>query len=373
MHSEGNERRACKSSAIQLFIRLVKNYTFMFVFLLILLIYVVILGSRGYSFNWSYVSTILSSTTCATVGIMALGMGIVIITGQIDLSIGSTTVLVGAAVTLVYNLTGSILLSILAAIVGGAVCGTLNGLMVGKAKMPPFVATLGTMMIYRSLAEYFVFKIDIRLTGSAYKYQYSTAFDNVKTIKFIGTGKLSIGQISIPVVAIIFLMIVLLMIFITKCTKYGKQIYAVGSNERSARLGGVDVEWIKVSAYMISGITAGISGLLLLWKNTSITPGSTGESYEMYAIAAVVLGGISMNGGRGKILGVFFGALSYATIDKIISASGLDVYIQAAAQGFVLIFVVLIQTTAPIIREKINNHRRRLINQRIEASQEIGK
>lgn len=356
-------------------VRIIKNYTFIFIFLLILLIYIAILGSRGYSFNWSYFSTILSSTTCATVGIMALGMALIIITGQIDLSIGSTAVIVGALSTIVYNANGSIVLSILTAIAAGALCGTINGVLVGKAKMPPFVATLGTMMIYRSIAEYFVFKIDVNLTGSSYKYQFSTAYESAKILKYIGTGKINVGSFAIPIVAIIFIFFVLLMIFVTKCTKYGKQVYAVGSNEKSARLAGVNVDWIKVSVFIISGVASGIAGLLLLWKNTSITPGSTADSYEMYAIAAVVLGGISMVGGRGKILGVLFGALSYATIDKIISASGLDVYIQAAAQGFVLIFVVLIQTTAPIIKDRIQTYQRNARNRQLEradSSEKVG-
>ncbi len=362
-----------KESPAKHIVKVIKDYTFVFVFLLILLIYIVVLGNRGYTFNWSYITTILSSTTCATVGIMALGMAMVIITGQIDLSIGSTAVLVGAASTVVYNATGSILLSIVVAVAGGMVCGSINGILVGKAKMPPFVATLGTMMIFRSLAEYFVFRMDVRLTGSAYKFQFSTQYESAGILKFIGTGKFVIGSFAVPIVAVIFFLLVALMIFVTRCTKYGKQVYAVGSNERSSRLAGVNVEWVKVSVFVISGMAAGIAGLLLLWKNTSITPGSTAQSYEMYAIAAVVLGGISMIGGRGKILGVLFGALSYATIDKIISASGLDVYIQAAAQGFVLIFVVLIQTTAPIIKERVQAHRRNTINKQLEQAQNLAK
>jgi ribose transport system permease protein len=360
---------AAESGKLNKFLRNAwSGYGFVLVFLMILIIYISVLASRGYKFNWDYFATIMSSTTCAVVGIIALGQALVIITGQIDLSVGSMAALVGASGVLVYNSTnGNVILALLTSILVGGFFGTINGLLVGKAKMPPFVVTLGTMLVFRSLANYYVFNLPVEMTGSSYKYQISPEFASYKFTQTIGTGKLSILGISIPYQAIVFILFVAIVVYISTCTKYGKKVYAVGSNEKAARLAGINTDMIKVSVFIITGVLTGIASMLLVWKNTSITPGSTAVSYEMYAIAAVVLGGISFSGGVGKLFGVFFGALSYSAIDKIIAASGLDVYIQGAAQGLVLIVVVLIQTVAPIISERIVTYRRIAKSAALEA------
>jgi len=353
--------------AIQIIKEAWSGYSFIFVFILILCIYILVLSSRGYTFNWEYFSTILSSSTCATVGIIALGMSLVIITGQFDLSVGSMTALTGAIGVLVYNSSnGNLLLTMAASILSGAFFGAINGVLSGKAKMPPFVVTLGNMLVFRSIAEYYVFNLPVEMTGSSYKYQISNKFQSYEITKTIGSGRLNIGSIGIPYMAIVFAVLVVIMVYVSRNTKYGKKVYAVGSNAKAAHLAGINVDGIKVSVFIITGILVGIASQLLVWKNTSVTPGSTATSYEMYAIAAVVLGGIAMSGGKGKVLGVFFGALSYAAIDKIISASGLDVYIQGAAQGLVLILVVLIQTLGPIISERIATHRRIVLSEKME-------
>ena len=344
------------------------GYSFIFVFFIIMAIYVITVHNQGYSFSWDYISAILSSTSGAVVGIIALGMALIVITGQIDLSVGATLVLVGGFATVVYNATGNLFLTILFAIAAGGVCGLLNGMMVGYAKMPPFVATLGTMLIYRSVAEFVVTKIDVALTGSSYKFQIGTDYPNYNLIRTIGTGRIRLfgSSITLPIVTIVFVILLLLVIYISTCTKYGKQVYAVGSNEKSAHLAGINTDRIKVSVYVICGMLTGIASLIQAWKNSSITPSSSGLSYEMYAIAAVVLGGVNMNGGRGKIIGIFFGALSYSTVDKIISASNLDIYIQDAFQGMVLILVVIIQTLGPVLSAKVKAYKTAKLNAMLE-------
>jgi ribose transport system permease protein len=293
---------------------------------------------------------------------MAIGMAMVIITGQIDLSLGSSLVLCTGVTIMTYNATGgNVLLMLIAAVASGLLCGLLNGVMVAYAKMPAFIATLGTQLIYRSLTLSVVRKIDPALTGSS-SSQFSMISD-MPSYDFLrmqfGTGSLRIGSIMIPYISFLFVAITLFFIFLMSNTKYGKSIYAVGSNEKTARLTGINVEGVKLSVFVVTGLLVGISSFIQACKIGNVTPASSGISYEMYAIVALVLGGVNMAGGKGKILGVFFGALSYTTINFIIvSIPALSPDIQDTFQGLVLIAVIFIQTAGPVIKEKFQSMRK---------------
>lgn len=339
------------------------KYSYAFVFGMILIVYAITIGANGNQFNLGHISSILSSQNSVIVGTMAIGMALVIITGQIDLSLGSSLVLCSGVTIMTYNVTGgNVFLMILAALGSGLLCGLINGLLVGYAKMPSFIVTLGTMLIYRSLTLSAVRELDPAVSGSS-SSQFSM-ISNMPSYEFIrlkfGTGGLRIGTFQIPYIFFLFVAISILFIFIMSYTKYGKSVYAVGSNEKAARLAGIGVSRVKVSVFVIAGLMVGIAGFIQACKIGSVTPASSGMSYEMYAIAAVVLGGVNMSGGRGKILGVFFGALSYTAINFIIvSIPSLSPDIQNTFQGIVLIAVILIQTVGPIIKEKISLHRKR--------------
>ena len=338
------------------------QYSFIIVMFIVMIVYAIAIGANGNSFKWSHIAAILGSQNTCIVGTMALGMALVIITGQIDLSIGSSLVLTTSATILAFNVTNSILVMILTALVVGSLCGLINGLLVGLAKMPPFIVTLGTMLIYRSLTLSFVRTMDSSVTGSN-SSQFAMIRTNSKynflRMQF-GTGKLEIGGFSITYITFVFLLMVILFVVISKKTKYGKSVYAVGSNEKSAHLAGINTTFVKISVFVITGFLVGVASFLQACKIGNITPASSGQSYEMYAIAAVVLGGINMAGGRGKMLGVLFGALSYTTINFIIvSIPSLSVDIQDTFQGLVLIIVILIQTAGPVIKESIQTARRR--------------
>ena len=338
------------------------QYSFIIVMFIVMIVYAIAIGANGNSFKWSHIAAILGSQNTCIVGTMALGMALVIITGQIDLSIGSSLVLTTSATILAFNVTNSILVMILTALVVGSLCGLINGFLVGLAKMPPFIVTLGTMLIYRSLTLSFVRTMDSSVTGSN-SSQFAMIRTNSKynflRMQF-GTGKLEIGGFSIPYITFVFLLMVILFVVISKKTKYGKSVYAVGSNEKSAHLAGINTTFVKISVFVITGFLVGVASFLQACKIGNITPASSGQSYEMYAIAAVVLGGINMAGGRGKMLGVLFGALSYTTINFIIvSIPSLSVDIQDTFQGLVLIIVILIQTAGPVIKESIQTAKRR--------------
>ena len=342
--------------------RVWSQYSFVFVLFIIMIGYAITINSNGNTFKWSHIAAILSSQNTVIVGTMALGMACVIITGQIDLSVGSSLVLCTGVSIMAFNMTNSIIVMVIAAIATGALCGAVNGLLVGLGKMPPFVVTLGTMLIYRSLTLSVVRKIDPAISGSS-SSQFAMLSDNSKyeflRMKF-GTGKLALGNFSLPYIFFVFLLVAIIFIVMSKNTKYGKTIYAVGSNEKSARLAGINVTWVKVSVFILTGICVGIASLMQACKIGNVTPASSGVSYEMYAIAAVVLAGVNMAGGKGNMIGVIFGALSYTTINFIIvSIPGLSVDIQDTFQGLVLIVVILIQTVGPVIKENIQRAKKR--------------
>ncbi len=351
--------------------RIWSHYTFIFIMLLIMIVYAITLTVNGNTFKWSHIAAILSSQNTCIVGTMALGMALIIITGQIDLSIGSALVLTTSATIVAFNITNSIAVMILTALVTGCICGLINGILVGLAKMPPFIATLGTMLIYRSLTLSVVRAVDSSISGSTssqFAMLRTNSRYNFLRMQF-GTGKLQIGSFSIPYITFVFILMVAIFIVITRKTKYGKSVYAVGSNEKSAHLSGINTTFVKVSVFVITGLMVGVASILQACKLGNVTPASSGQSYEMYAIAAIVLGGISMAGGRGNLLGVFFGALSYTTINFIIvSIPSLSVDIQDTFQGLVLIIVILVQTASPIIRDSIQRAKRLREAEREETS-----
>lgn len=352
--------------------RIWSNYSFIFVLLIIIVAYAFVVQSNGNVFKWSHISAILASQNTCIVGTIAFGMALVIITGQIDLSVGSALVLATGATICVFNMTDSILLMLLTALAVGALCGLINGLLVGFGKMPPFVVTLGTMLIYRSLSLSVVRKIVPEISGSS-SSQFAMLSDKSKydavRMQF-GVGKLSIGGFSIPYITLLFLLVAIIFIIIAKKTKYGKSVYAVGSNEKSARLAGINVTWVKISVFILTGVCVGVASFIQAAKIGNVTPASSGQSYEMYAIASVVLAGVNMAGGKGNLVGVIFGALSYTAINFIIvSIPGLGVDIQDTFQGLVLIIVILIQTAGPAVKEKIQLAQRRRKAAALEAAE----
>ncbi len=339
-----------------------RGHSYVYVFIVILIVYAITIQANGKTFTSGHISSILSSQNTVIVGTMAIGMALVIITGQIDLSIGSMLVLCSGVTIIVFNVTGNILLTVLAALGSGLLLGAVNGVLAAYAGIPPFIVTLGTMLIYRSLALWAVREIPQGISGSG-SSQFamrpgSPAYDWLR-MQF-GTGSLRIAGFAIPYVAILFLVFVALFVAIAHNTKYGKAVYAVGSNHRAARLAGVNVKRIQASVFMVTGLLVGVASIIQASKVGNITPASSGRSYEMYAIAAVVLGGIAMAGGRGNMAGVLFGALSYSAIDFIIvSIPALSADIQDTFQGLVLILVILVQTAGPVIREQFASRRRR--------------
>ena len=326
------------------------GYSFIFIFAVIFVIYLI--SNNGAT--WNGVMNILRHS--GVVGIIALGMGLIVITGGIDLSVGSSLALVGGFSVIIFNQTNSVILTLLFALVFGALCGLVNGLLIGKAKMPAFIVTLSTMLIYRSLAQYFCKTLPSELTGQGSSvYRVYNELSQADTFYTLGNSK----PLTIPTVGIFLLLLTVLAVYLATSTKFGKKLYAMGSNDKAARLAGVNVDNLTVLVYMLGGMLVGVGAFLWIAMNASVDPATTGNSYEMYAIAAVVIGGINMAGGRGKILGILFGAMSYTVIDKIIVALRMDSLINDTIKGMILIVAILVQTVGPMIKAKIVTARRR--------------
>lgn len=325
--------------------RIWHGYSFVIVFFVICIVYA--LSSRG--LTWNATMNILRHS--AIIGIIALGMGMVCITAEIDLSVGSMLALVSGMSVMVFNVTDSITLTFLFAILFGSFCGLINGVLVGIIKMPSFIVTLATMLIFRSFAQWICQNVDKQLIGGGSSvYRMISKNEMYDTMYHFGNTKLC----TLPIVGIVLVVFTILCVYLLDDTKYGKKVYATGSSIKGAFMSGINTSLIKTSVFAITGALVGLASFLWISMNASSDPATTGVSYEMYAIAAVVLGGISMAGGKGKCLGILFGALSYTVIDKIIIALKMDSLINDAVKGIILIIVILIQVAGPQIRERIH-------------------
>lgn len=321
-------------------LKILSTYSYVFVFIALFFLYYLC----NTSLTWTGVTNILRHS--AVIGIMSLGAGLVIITGDIDLSVGSILAFASSVAVVVFNITDSVPLLFLTALGVGALCGLLNGLLVGKAKMPAFIVTLATMLILRSVVQYYCHILNEFYTGGGNNL-YKLASTETKNAFFsFGNSKF----LSLPMVGVVLVAITIVIVYITTSTKFGKKLYAVGSNAKAARLAGVNTDGITIIVFVLSGLLVGLSAFLWVAMNGAVDPSTTGKSNEMYAIAAVVLGGLSMSGGRGKFLGILFGALSYTIIDKIIASVNVDSLINDAIKGVILIVAIVLQTTVPMMR-----------------------
>lgn len=324
---------------------IVSKYSYIVVFLIIFAVYAL----TSSSLTWSGVMNIFRHS--AIIGIIALGMGLICLTGEIDLSVGSMLAMVSGFSVVVYNMTGSIFAAFLFAVAFGGICGLVNGILVGGAQMPAFIVTLATMLIFRSVSQYVCQRLPKDLIGGGSSiYKLFTKNESFQAFYQIGNGKLA----TLPYVGLVLALMTVLFVYLSTSTKYGKKIYAVGSNQKGAKMAGINVPLMKISVFVIAGMLVGLGAFLWIAMNASADPATTGTSYEMYAIAAVVLGGISMSGGRGKALGILFGAMSYTIIDKIIVALKMDSLINDAIKGVILLAVIMVQLAGPKIKGRLN-------------------
>jgi ribose transport system permease protein len=275
-------------------------------------------------------------TRTAFIGIIAVGMCFVIISGGIDLSVGSMAALIAGCVILLMNsLAASVSSPVLIvaagmalALVLGAAFGLAHGLLITKGRIEPFIVTLGTLGIYRAYLTYFA-------DGGA------ITLDNALADVYSPVYYSSLAGIPIPV--LVFLLVALAGGFILNRTAFGRYVQAIGSNEQVARYAAVDVDRVKILTYMLLGLCVGIATLLYVPRLGSASP-TTGLLWELEAIAAVIVGGTALKGGAGSITGTVIGAVLLSVISNILNLTSIiSVYLNAAVQGFVIIVVAFLQ------------------------------
>lgn len=257
-------------------------------------------------------------------GVIAIGMTMVILTGGIDLSVGSVVAVAGIFIGITKD-SMSPLLVMIVALAAATLLGFINGLGITKGKLPPFIATLGMMSIARGLAS-------VLSNGRP--------IGNIPELfRFIGGGKLF--GIYFPI--IIMVVAYVIAYFVLKYTKLGRNTYAVGGNMEAAKLSGINVHRTLLKVYSISGLCSGIAAVMLVGRLNSASP-TAGLEYEMNAIAATVIGGASMTGGEGRIQGTFIGALIISVLRNGLNLLNVSSYWQQIAIGLVIVVSVLADT-----------------------------
>lgn len=281
--------------------------------------------------------TILLQTS--VIGMLGIGLTLVIITGGIDLSVGSILALAGTVTGLLVKDGMPVLPAMLAGVGVGATCGFINGLVITKLRITPFVATLGMMMMARGLA--------LELTGAAPISRLGDAFGilgNGSLFRIVEQGENGFPNVifpGIPYPVILWLAVAVMVAYLLRRRSIGRHIYATGSSEEAARLAGVKVDKTKIIAYTLSGALAGLAGIVLMSRLMTAQP-NEGVMYELDAIAAAVIGGASLMGGVGNIGGTMIGAFIIGILRNGLNMAGISAFIQQIIIGFVVILAVYI-------------------------------
>ncbi|MEI0579921.1 ABC transporter permease [Brachyspira pilosicoli] len=257
-------------------------------------------------------------------GLIAFGMTCIILTGGIDLSVGSILALTSIICAHTIKLGLPAPLAMLVALIFGIILGVISGLMVTKSRLQPFIATLITMTGYRGLT--------MIISGG----KPISRLGNNFLLNHIGKGSF----LGIPTPVWILIVFFAIFLFVLKKTVFGRQIYATGSNANAAELAGININKTKLIVYAASGFMSALSGLILVSRLGSAQP-TLGEGYELDAIAAVALGGTSMTGGRGKITGTLIGILIIAVLNNGLNIIGVSSYYQDVVKALVIFLAVV--------------------------------
>ncbi|MGW7930382.1 ABC transporter permease [Staphylococcus xylosus] len=258
-------------------------------------------------------------------GLIAFGMTFVILTGGVDLSVGSTLALSSAMIAILMVSGVDSIVALLIGCIFGAILGAINGLLITLGKMAPFIATLATMTVFRGLTLVITDGNPITNLNGSYAFQ------------LFGRGYF----LGIPVPAVTMFITFIILYIILHKTVFGRQTYAMGGNEKAAFISGIKVNKLKVMIYSLAGLMSAMAGAILTSRLNSAQP-TAGMSYELDAIAAVVLGGTSLTGGKGRILGTLIGVLIIGVLNNGLNLLGVSSFYQQVVKGVVIIIAVLI-------------------------------
>jgi ribose transport system permease protein len=261
-------------------------------------------------------------------GVFSIGQGLIIITGGIDLSVGSMFALLGVIfIDLLVNYELAWPLALLIVLVAGLFLGLLHGLLVTRLKLQPFVVTLCGLLIYRGIARYYT-------NDGTMGFGYA---GNLDTLTWLASGR----SFGVPHPFIILMVVAVAMWVLLHRSVFGRYLYAVGRNEEAARHSGINTNAVIAGAYLIGGGLAGLSTVLLVFYTSSVSPSSFGNFYELYAIAAAVLGGCSLRGGEGSILGIVLGTILLQILQNLVNILGIPSSLNFAVMGSVILLGVI--------------------------------
>lgn len=258
----------------------------------------------------------------STIGIMAVGQAMVIIIAGIDLSVSATFSLAGCMVAVLSLIGLNSWVAALIALLVGVIIGLVNGLLSVKIGIAPFIATLGMQMITRGLAFLLTKGIPVKFLGAS---------------GVLGAGAIPLGNgLSLPIQILIMFLIYVIGLIILSKTVFGRNLYAVGDNEKSAKLSGINSDKVKITAYIVSGLLAALAGIINA-GNLTVAQASAGDGMELNVIAAVVIGGVSMAGGQGSIVGILIGAAIMGVIRNAFILLNFPATMQTLTIGFLII------------------------------------
>lgn len=273
----------------------------------------------------------------STIALIGIGATCVILTGGIDLSTGSVVALSGVAAAMIVNAGVPVSLGMVLGILVGGICGLVNGILVTQMKLPPFIATLGMMMVARGLALYVTNAAPVSGMPESF-----AALGNGALFKIVEEGPNGLPKVvfaGIPYPVIIMIFITVLFTFALTKLKVGRYIYAIGSNEEAARLSGIKTNVVKIYAYVASGLLSGLTGVILASRLVTAQPNG-GVAYELDAIASAVVGGTSLMGGVGTIPGTLIGSFIIGVLRNGLNMNGVSSFVQMIVIGLVIIVAV---------------------------------
>jgi ribose transport system permease protein len=267
-------------------------------------------------------------------GILGIGMGMVIITGGIDLSVGSMCALAGVLLSIALKeWHWAWPLVAVFVLVTPTLLGSAHGFLITKMRMQPFIVTLCGLLIYRGMARF--------IAGDSTKgFAGASGFDK---FRFLASGRLfhSAGFEGIPMPFVVFVIVAVIMWFVLHRSIYGRYLLAVGRNEEAARFSGINTRLVIGSSYMMAGFLTGIAAMMFAFYAGSVAPSTHGNFYELYGIAAAVLGGCSLRGGEGSIIGIAIGTALLQILQNLVNLLGIDSSLNFAVMGAVVLIGVL--------------------------------
>ena len=261
-------------------------------------------------------------------GIFSIGLGVVIITGGIDLSVGSVFALLGVLLSIMLaSWHWPATLAIVAVMCVSVGLGLIHGLLITRLRIQPFIVTLCGLLFYRGLAR-FIANDETKGFGTGRGFEWLTA---------LATGSL----FGVPAPFVLLVVVAAVMWVVLHRSVYGRYLFAVGRNEEAARYSGINARAVVASAYVVAGLTAGISGVLLAFYTNSVSPSSHGNFFELFGIAAAVLGGCSLRGGEGSVVGIIIGAALLQVLQNLVNLLGIPSSLNFAVMGAVILVGVV--------------------------------